>query len=197
ADNGGRSCLNASGVWTPARGRELAQALAERLASMEAMPLDDPRAGLAAFPDPAQARRLSDHIDRLLNTPGAEDLTLKARGRSRLVEVDGCTFLLPTIIWCADPEHPLAAAEYLFPFAAVVQTPQEGLLDRIGATLVATAITEDPAFRRELISCRRIDRLNLGPIPTSRVSWDQPHEGNLFEHLYRQRALQASGADAA
>ena len=25
---------------------------------------------------------------------------------------------------------------------------------------------------------------------TSRVDWDQPHEGNLFEHLYRQRALQ-------
>ena len=32
--------------------------------------------------------------------------------------------------------------------------------------------------------------LNLGSMPTSHVSWDQPHEGNLFEHLYRQRAIQ-------
>jgi hypothetical protein len=39
---------------------------------------------------------------------------------------------------------------------------------------------------------RHIDRLNLGALPTCRVVWDQPHEGNLFEHLYRQRAFQAA-----
>jgi hypothetical protein len=54
---------------------------------------------------------------------------------------------------------------------------------------VATAITEDANFQRELLACPSIDRLNLGPVPTSRVSWDQPHEGNLFAHLYRQRAI--------
>ena len=41
---------------------------------------------------------------------------------------------------------------------------------------------------------RNIDRLNLGLFPTGRISWDQPHEGNLFEHLYRQRALQCANA---
>ena len=35
-----------------------------------------------------------------------------------------------------------------------------------------------------------IDRLNIGPIETFKLSWDQPHEGNLFDHLYRQRAFQ-------
>jgi hypothetical protein len=35
-----------------------------------------------------------------------------------------------------------------------------------------------------------VDRLNLGPISTMQVSWDQPHEGNLFEHLYSRRAFQ-------
>ena len=35
-----------------------------------------------------------------------------------------------------------------------------------------------------------MDRINVGPIPTYQLSWDQPHEGNLFEHLYRQRAFQ-------
>jgi hypothetical protein len=34
--------------------------------------------------------------------------------------------------------------------------------------------------------------LNLGPIPTMRISWDQPHEGNMFEFLYRRRALELS-----
>ena len=31
ADNGGRSCINASGIWAPAHGREIAAALANRL----------------------------------------------------------------------------------------------------------------------------------------------------------------------
>ena len=40
--------------------------------------------------------------------------------------------------------------------------------------------------------CRQqdIERLNIGPFPTNRVQWEQPHEGNLFEFLYRRRAIQ-------
>ena len=82
----------------------------------------------------------------------------------------------------------------LFPFAAVVEMPSSEIPARIGSTLVATALTHDAAFQRELMECASIDRLNLGPVPTSKVSWDQPHEGNLFDHLYRQRAIQVEGA---
>ncbi len=191
AENGGRSCLNASGVRVPRHGREIADALARRLASIEARPLDDPEARLAAFSDPEVAKRISEFIDRQLAIPGAEDVTAAHRSTGRLVECDGCTFVLPTLIWCEDPAHPLAATELLLPFASVVETPQDEMLNTIGPTLVATALTEDEAFKREVMAARDIDRLNLGAIPTSRVSWDQPHEGNLFEHLYRQRALQA------
>jgi hypothetical protein len=35
-----------------------------------------------------------------------------------------------------------------------------------------------------------VDRLNIGPLPTTHIAWDQPHEGNLFEHLYGRRAIQ-------
>ena len=195
AENGGRSCLNASGVWLPATkagvGRDLAEALARRLAAIEALPLDHPEARLAAFSRPQVAHLFSDLIDRHLRIPGAVDLTAEIRGHGRIAEVGGCTFLLPTVIWCEDPEHPLANTELLFPFASVVEVPREEMLARIGPTLVGTALTEDERFQRELLDCPWIDRLNLGPIPTSRISWDQPHEGNLFTHLYRQRAIQA------
>jgi hypothetical protein len=72
----------------------------------------------------------------------------------------------------------------------VVECPQSDVLHRIGYTLACTAITEDPAFTRDLLDCSHIERLNIGPLPTTRLTWDQPHEGNLFTHLYRQRALQ-------
>jgi acyl-CoA reductase-like NAD-dependent aldehyde dehydrogenase len=189
ADNGGRSCLNASSVWLPAHGRELAEALAERLARIEPLPLDDPQARIAAFPDPAAARRISELIDRHLRVPGAEDLTARRRAGGRLVERGGCTFLRPTLVLC-EAGHPLAACEFLFPFAAVVEVPQRELVSRIGPTLVATALTEDGRLIDELMDAPHVDRLNVGPVPTCRVAWDQPHEGNLFEHLYRHRALQ-------
>ena len=64
------------------------------------------------------------------------------------------------------------------------------ILKRIGYTLAATALTDDQAFIAECMACPNIERLNIGPLPTNRLTWDQPHEGNLFTHLYRQRALQ-------
>ncbi len=189
--NGGRSCINASGVWTVRHGREIAEALADRLGRVQALPLDDPAARIAAFANPAVAEGISAMIDSQLATPCAVDVTQRVRPE-RLVEANRCAFLNPTVIWCEDPDHALASTELLFPFVSVVEAPQSELLGRIGPTLVGTAITEDEAFTRELMASAHIERLNIGPIPTNRISWDQPHEGNLFEHLYRQRALQAS-----
>jgi hypothetical protein len=64
------------------------------------------------------------------------------------------------------------------------------MLDRIGPTLVATAITNETIFQQQLINASNIDRLNLGPIPTIKLDWLQPHEGNIIDFLYRSRALQ-------
>ena len=67
--------------------------------------------------------------------------------------------------------------------------------EAVGPTLVGTAITKDKKFARALMNSPHIDRLNVGPIPTWQLSWDQPHEGNLFEHLYRQRAFQIAAVE--
>jgi hypothetical protein len=90
---------------------------------------------------------------------------------------------------CESFQHPLANREFLFPYASVVEVPQADMLNQIGSSLVVTAITRDAAFRQALLDSPLIERLNLGAIPTTRIAWDQPHEGNLFEFLYRRRAL--------
>ena len=46
------------------------------------------------------------------------------------------------------------------------------------------------AFIDDAGACVEIDRLNIGPIPTNRLNWLQPHEGNIIEFLYRNRAYQ-------
>ena len=194
AANGGRSCINASGVWTPAYGREIADAIAHRIARIEARPLNDPQARIAAFSNPAEAAGISNMIDVQLKSGGAEDLTAGLRG-DRLVDLDGLTFLNPTLVLCESPDHPLANTEYLFPYSSVVEVPQAEVVHRIGPSLVVTVLTEDEDLVGDLLNSPHVDRLNVGPIATNRISWDQPHEGNLFDHLYRQRAFQfARGA---
>jgi acyl-CoA reductase-like NAD-dependent aldehyde dehydrogenase len=189
AANGGRSCINASSVRTASQGRELAEALAERLARIAPRQRDDPNALLAAFPEPSVAEGIDAAIARGLNQGGAEDLTAKYRGPDRLVRFEGGTYLLPTVIYCRDVEHPLANQEYLFPFVSVVEVPVDELVASLGSSLVVTALTGDRRIEKELMARADIGRLNLGPVPTTVVQWDQPHEGNLFEFLYRQRSL--------
>jgi Aldehyde dehydrogenase family len=193
ADNGGRSCVNASAVWAPAQTEEIAEALAKRLAAIVPRAADDENAQLAPFVDPQVAVRINNIIDQGLSEPGARDVTAAHRDGERLVNWNNCSYLLPTVI-LAESDHPLAMKEFLFPFASVVKVEQDEIPARLGPTLVVTAITKDPKLIQTLVGSPRIDRLNIGALPTNQVSWDQPHEGNLFEHLYARRAFQQAVA---
>jgi hypothetical protein len=158
--------------------------------------VDDPNAQIAAFANPTMPQRINAMIDQQLSgdgAGGAVDVTLKHRGSPRLVVKGRCSYLLPTIIDCPK-DHPLATKEFLFPYAAVVECPVKDIPGSIGSTLVGTVITQEKEMIRALMASPDIDRLNIGPIPTCVLSWDQPHEGNLFQHLYRQRAFQMAGA---
>ncbi|MEZ6016287.1 MAG: aldehyde dehydrogenase family protein [Planctomycetota bacterium] len=189
AANGGRSCINASAVYTPSHGCALAEALAARLAAIVPRRFDDPSAGLAAFANPAFAGMMDDAIEGALAAGGARDVTAAHRGGPRKVTFEGATYLSPTVVHCDSLAHPLANTEYMFPFTSVVEVPQADMLHVIGPSLVVSAITRDAGFAADLLRTHTISRLNLGPLPTSRVEWDQPHEGNLFEFLYERRAL--------
>ncbi len=191
AANSGRSCVNASSVWTPRHAKKIAEALAERLSKIVPRAADDPEAELSPFADGGVASRISKMIDGDLYTPGARDVSLGYRGADRCVVRDGSTYLLPTIIECS-VDHPLANREYLFPFASVVEIPEAQLPEALGQSLVVTALTNDSAFRQRLLNSNLVGRLNFGAIPTGQISWDQPHEGNLFDHLYARRAFQAA-----
>ncbi len=189
SDNGGRSCINASAVLVPKYGREIAEAIAAKLGPVTPLPGDDDNARLSGFANPKMAEYIDGAIDNDLKTPGAEDVTAKFRDGPRKVEFQGGIYLRPTIIRCDSWEHPLANREFLCPYASVVEVPQAEMLSKIGYSLIVTAITADADFTEALLECPTIDRLNLGPISTMKISWDQPHEGNMFEFLYKRRSI--------
>ena len=194
AENGGRSCINTSGVWVPARAEEISEALADRLARIVPRDAEDEAAQLAPFVDANVAERIALAIDQGLAEPGARDVSAAYRQSDRLVHWNDCSYLLPTVVLCEDANHTLANREYLFPFASVVRVSQEQIPEVLGPSLVVTAITDDPKLIQRLISSPNVDRLNIGAVPTNQVSWDQPHEGNLFEHSYGRRAFQRAVA---
>ncbi len=123
AENSGRSCVNASGVWVPRHGKDIAEALAQKLAKFQPRPADAPDAEIAPFADGGVAGRVNRMVDAALSEPGCRDVTAAHREGPRLVEFEGCSYLLPTIVWCDSHEHGLANKEYLFPFASVVEVP--------------------------------------------------------------------------
>jgi acyl-CoA reductase-like NAD-dependent aldehyde dehydrogenase len=194
AENGGRSCINASSIWVTAHADEISEALAARLAEIEPRAANDPEAQLAPFADPNVATRISQLIDQGLAEPGARDVTAGYRQTERVVDRDGCKYLLPTIILCENAEHGMANREFMFPFASVVKVSRDEIPNVLGQSLVVTAITNDQELIRNLVSSANVDRLNVGSVPTNQITWDQPHEGNLFEHLYARRAFQRAAA---
>jgi acyl-CoA reductase-like NAD-dependent aldehyde dehydrogenase len=190
--NSGRGCINCSGIWASRHTRAIADALAERLASIRPLPPDDPESSLAAFTVSGVAAAVSQSIDADLKLGGATETTAKYRDGDRVAKIGAADYLLPTIVHCDSPDAAIAKKEYMFPFATVVECPEEKMLESIGPTLVCSAITCRPEFRRKLVDAVHIDRLNLGPVPTIQLNWLQPHEGNIVEFLFRERAFQSA-----
>ncbi len=189
--NSGRSCISCSGIWASRHTREIATAMAERMAGVAPKPTNDPESALAAFTVPGAAKAISGMIDQQLTASGVEDMTaVRPDGGDRLVEMERCDYLRPTVVHCSSPEPEIANTEYMFPFVSVVECSQDQMLGRIGETLIGSVISGDESLRAAALNATHIDRLNLGAVPTIQLNWLQPHEGNIIDFLYRNRAYQ-------
>jgi acyl-CoA reductase-like NAD-dependent aldehyde dehydrogenase len=193
--NSGRSCINCSGIWASRHTREIAAAIAEKIGPVDVLPPADEEAALAAFTVPAMAKGTWAMVSQDLAESGVEDMT--SQFGEKLIERDHCAYLRPMVVHADSPDRSVASKEYMFPFVSVVQCPQSEMLRRIGPTLVGSVLTSDPAFIDEAGMCVDIDRLNVGPIPTNRLDWLQPHEGNIIEFLFRSRAYQMASMPVA
>lgn len=186
--NSGRGCINASSIWASRHTKEIAAAIAERIGPVEPLPPEDEKSSLAAFTVPGVPQAVWKMIEADLKEEGVTHVT--EQYGPRLIERERCAYLRPTIAHAKSPKAAIVAKEYMFPFATVVECPQAEMIASMGSTLVCTAITNDAKFERALTDATHIDRLNLGPIPTTRLDWMQPHEGNIVEFLFRARAFQ-------
>ena len=130
SDNGGRSCINASSIIVPRHAKEIAEAVAEKLAKIVPLATDDPEALLSGFANPKMAEYIEASIVEGLKDNGAEDITAKYRTGDRSVLREGSSYLLPTLVFCEKHDHPLADKEFLFPYASLLEMKQSELIDK-------------------------------------------------------------------
>ena len=188
ADNGGRSCVNASGVWVTGKGREIAEALAKKLATITPRAADDRRGR------PGAVRRSARRRARLGGDRQGPRDAARRRGRQRLDPrwQPG----RPVGAWRHLPAADRAALRPRAP-AGQPRIPVPVRQRRRGPRGRHAGVPRPLAGRHRdlgrpgaacdrLIASPLVDRLNIGAVPTTQIGWDQPHEGNLFEHLYAQ-----------
>ena len=194
--NSGRSCINCSGIWASRHTREIADALAQRLAAVRPLPPDHPDASLAAFTVPGAAEAISRAIDAESANAGRHrrDGEVSPR-RAALVKQGRADYLLPTVLHCGQSRRRRGQAGIHVSVRDGRPMSAGQMLEAIGPTLVCSAITCNDAFRRQLLDAVHIDRLNLGPVPTTQLNWLQPHEGNIVEFLLQGPRL-SNGAPA-
>ena len=129
-------------------------------------------------------------LEKDLEENGVTDMT--SQYGDRLVEQERCSYLRPVIAHFDSPDCAIASKEFMFPFASVVQCPEDQMIKKMGYTLVCTALTKNQEMIRQLSDSTHIDRLNIGGIPTNRLNWLQPHEGNIIDFLFKSRAYQVA-----
>jgi 5-dehydro-2-deoxygluconokinase len=68
--NGGRSCINCSGIWASRHTEAIADAIAKKLGPIAPLPTTDPNAAIAAFTTAGVAEAMNNQIEDGIKGPG-------------------------------------------------------------------------------------------------------------------------------
>ena len=181
---GGVACINATTVLVEGDPGPLAEAVAERLASIESLPPTDDKAVLAVQPV-ASARAMEQFL--LARAKG----TKAWLGGDGIVDElgDGSAALRPAVHQLDRPDADQASVELPFPCVWVGPwTPQDGLAP-LRDSLVLTAFTQDEALIDQLLDEPSISNVYLGDHPTYWMRPGVPHDGYLGEFLMRTKTV--------
>ncbi len=173
-DKGGRSCLNASQLFVTGNAAEktlkdIFDALNDELPTEFEDPLDE-NAEIPAFPDKESAKKI------------AQILKLNGIKTDILVEIEGITFLKPTLVLCYEYQESLFV-EMPFQYLAMTTIPKDKAENFLENSLVVSVFTEDSDLVKRLILNPTIKNISIKK-PTTDFELSEPHEGNIVNFLY-------------
>ncbi len=190
ANLGGMACVNATAVLYEGDPAPLARAIAERLAAIPPLPIDDERAILPTQPL-EQARALANH------------LAARAAGTAPLLGADqvvaevgnGYAALRPAVHLLAEADPDKLNVELPFPCVWVAPWSRADALEPLRHSLVVTAITGDDGLVDDLLAEPTVTNVYRGRHPTYYAAPEIPHNGFLADHLMRNKGFAGDSGD--
>jgi acyl-CoA reductase-like NAD-dependent aldehyde dehydrogenase len=188
ANLGGMACVNTTAVLYEGDPVPLAQAIAERLATIEPLPTEDERAILPTQP-----------IDKARALAGY--LAAKAAGATPLLGADqvvaalgqgggeGYAALRPAVHLTAEGDVDKLNIELPFPCVWVSPWSRSVGMEPLRHSLVVTAITGDEELIDDLLAEPTIAGVYCGHFPTFYGSPEIPHDGFLADVLMRNKGF--------
>jgi acyl-CoA reductase-like NAD-dependent aldehyde dehydrogenase len=181
---GGTACVNTTAVFVEGDPTPVAEAIAERLATIPSLPPEDERAVLTAYSLQA-AKKIESYL--LAHAAG----TRAHLGGDRVVDElgDGSAVLRPAVHQLDSPDAPQANIELAFPCVWVAPWTQEAGIAPLKHTLVLTALTRNEQLLDDLLTEPTVKNLYIGAHPTYWMKPGIPHDGYLGEFLMRTKAV--------
>ncbi len=184
ANLGGMACVNTTAVLCEGDPAPLAQAIAERLATIEPLPTDDERSILPTQPlDKAQA------LANYLAAKAAGSTPLLGADRVVAALGDGCAALRPAVHLMTEPDVDKLNAELPFPCVWVSSWSRGAGMEPLRHSLVVTAITGDEELIDNLLAEPTISNVYCGRHPTYYTAAGIPHDGFLADALMRNKGF--------
>jgi acyl-CoA reductase-like NAD-dependent aldehyde dehydrogenase len=184
SNQGGVGCINTTAVFVEGDPTPLAEAIAERLATIPSLPPDDDKAVLPAYSVQA-AKRVEEYL-----LTKAQGTTSHLGGHGVVDELgDGSAVLRPAVHQVDNPYATQVNIELGFPCVWVAPWTREASTSVFTNTLVLTAVTHDEQLLDNLLADPAIKNLYIGNHPTYWIEPGIPHDAYLGEFLMRTKAV--------
>jgi acyl-CoA reductase-like NAD-dependent aldehyde dehydrogenase len=190
AADGGVRCTNTTAVFTSGDPRDLAVALAQRLAQLPAYPVTDDRAVLPARLL-GEAQGLRAALDRAAH--GADELVQRHLDGGVLTVVDGDAVAMRPAVVCVDrSDHPGLATELPFPCVWVAPWRAAEGIAPLDGSLAVTLLTDRAPLVAEALDTPGIRTVLHGRLPDWWKDPHLPHDGYLGQFLGEVRGFAAA-----
>lgn len=184
SNQGGMACVNTTAVLYEGDPAPLAQAIAERLSTIQHLPNTDERAILPIQPiDKAQA--VADYLAATATG------TIPVLGADQVgAELgDGSAALRPAVHLLDTPDVEKLNVELPFPCVWVSPWSRSHGLEPLRNSLVLNTITTDKDLLDDLVNEPTVINLYSGHHPTHRMTPQIPHHGFLADFLMRNKGF--------
>jgi acyl-CoA reductase-like NAD-dependent aldehyde dehydrogenase len=181
---GGVACVNTTAVLYEGDPAPLAEAIAQRLSTIAALPADDDNAVL-----PTQNITAATALASYLADTASGTTPLLGAGQVVAPLSDDCAALRPAVHLLAGPDVAKLNVELPFPCVWISPWSRDDGLAPLRHSLVINAITGDDALIDDLLAEPTIANVYRGRHPTHHTAPDIPHDGFLADFLMRNKGV--------